>query len=506
MEDLQLTIEFKKADTLRDLFPKEGIYNHVSLKIIGRFGEDDIRFLSGYSSDYYIDEDIAEVFYYPQDVRWKTIDLDLSEIKPEDLRIRSLNEIKALRSIILPIGYESVEWCLYCGEANDTTSSLVVSEGTKTIDKDSFYGWEMLKNVRLPSTLEKIAPGAFVGCNLLQSFEFPEGSEHFMICDGVLFSPDKTILIAFPPGLEIEKYEIPQGTTLIAERAFKQNPFIKEIKIPKTVVNIQAYAFEACSSLEKIEVDSANPIYYSKDGILFERSRAVLIPREDINCNRHSNVMICIPAAFDRPRIRIKESFLEAKCFSGCKNIKTIIYDCGFYSHRIDGAFDNCPEIEEISLTNVEILPRLIDCQKLKKLNIEGKFLGDLDDAIVRNEEVKEVNIKNCSDYYTIDGVVFNKDHELIYYPPAKEDKKYVVPKDTLAIGFWVFNHNPHLRTVVLPSSFDLRKLKEEWLIDDDSDNDQSFTYHPFCEADVIICLDGGKDTSTSEDEEGTHR
>ena len=505
MEDLQLTIELKKADTLRELFPKEGIYNHVSLTLIGKMGDDDFNFLCGYSKNLKIDEDTGEFLYIREIFMWNTIDLNLSKTDPDSFNAHKITEIPELRDLVLPIGYKEVHIYKFSWE-NDTTRSIVISEGSKEIKEDSFIKWKSLEKVSFPSSLEKIAPEAFVGCNLLQSFEFPEGSEHFMICDGVLFSPDKTILIAFPPGLEIEKYEIPQGTTLIAERAFKQNPFIKEITIPKTVVNIQAYAFEACSSLEKIEVDSANPIYYSKDGILFERSRAVLIPHEEINCNRHSDVMICIPAAFDRPRIRIKKSFLEAKCFSGCKNIKTVTYDCGFYSHRIDGAFDNCPEIEEISLTNVEILPRLIGCQKLKKLNIEGKFLGNLYDAIIKNDELKEVNINNCSDYYTIDGVVFNKDHELIYYPTEKKDEKYVVPKDTHAIGFWVFNHNPHLRTVVLPSSFDLRKLKEEWLIDDDSDNDQSFTYHPFCEADVIICLDGGKDTSTSEDEEGTHR
>lgn len=478
MKDLQFTIDLKEKDTLREQFPQEGVYNHVSLKLIGRLGDGDIRFLSGYSADYELDEDTSEIIYHQEKLRWNTLDLDLSEINPDDLKTRELNEIKTLRSIILPKGYESVEWRYFWGDTNNTTSSLAVSEGTKAIAKDSFNGWGLLKNVRLPSTLEELAPEAFVGCRSLQSFDFPEGSEHFVICDNVLFSQDKSILIAFPPGLRIEKYEIPQGTTLVAERAFKQNPYIEEIVIPASVVRIQDYAFENCASLEKIDVDSANPIYYSRHGVLLEKGVPVLVPYQDIYFNERRNKMLCVPAAIDRTKLNIKNILLAAKCFSGCKNIKTISYNGGNYSHRIDGAFDNCSDVEEISLTNVEVLPRLIDCQKLKKLNIEGNFVGRLDYSIDRNGVLREINIKNCADYYSNNGVVFSKEHELIYYPPEKEDEKYEVPENTLAIFCGVFDYNKYLQTVVLPSSINLEHLKEKWLIDEVSNNCQNFTFH----------------------------
>lgn len=490
MKDLQLTIDLNIIDTLRDKFPQDEFYNHVSLKLIGRLGDEDIRFLSGYSSFYDIDENTYDIIYHQEKLRWNTLDLDLSEVDPEDLKTRSLIEIKA-GSIILPKGYEGNDFCYYFRETNNSISSLEVSEGTKGIAKNSFNGWEMLKNVKLPSTLEEIAPEAFVDCHSLSSFDFPKGSEHFAICDNVLFSPDKTILIAFPPGLRIDRYEIPKGTTLVAERAFKQNPYIKEITIPASVVRIQDYAFENCANLEKIEVDSANPLYYSRHGILLEKDVPVLVPYQDIYFYERRNKILCVPSAIARTNLTIRKALLTAKCFSGCKNIKTISYDCGDYSHRIDGAFDNCQEVEEINLNNVEVLPRLIDCQKLKKLNIEGNFVGRLDYSIVRNDELVEVNIKNCSDFYSNEGVVYNKDHELIYYPPAKEDKKYEAPKDTISIASGVFAFNPYLRTVILPSSFDLVKLKKKWYIDDDSNDDQSFVYHLLCGTDVEIRLEG---------------
>ena len=506
MENLQMTIELKVIDTLREKFPQHGFYNHVSLKLIGKIGDEDIRFLSGYSGHYDVDMDTEEIIYYPEKLRWNTLDLDLSEINPDKSYISSLNEIKALRTLILPKGYEGDKLCCYFREANNSISSLAISEGTKTIVKNSFNGWEMLKNVRLPSTLEEIAPETFVGCSSLQSFVFPEGSEHFMVCDGVLFSSDKTILIAFPPGLRIEKYEIPRGTTLIAERAFKQNPYIKEIVIPASVVRIQDFAFENCASLEKIDVDSANPIYYSRHGILLEKGVPVLVPYQDIYFKERRNKILCVPAAIDRTKLNIKNTLLAAKCFSGCKIIKTISYNCGNYSHRIDGAFDNCPEVEEINLTNVDVLPRLIDCQKLKKLTIEGDFAGSLNDSIGRNEELKEVNINKSRDYHTINGVVFNKNHELIFYPPAKEDGKYDLPKDTIIINPRVFGNNPYLRTVILPASFNLSKLKKKWHIDGDMDNDQSFIYHSYRGNDIEIRLEDVKASPSPKTKKVKHK
>jgi hypothetical protein len=50
MNNLQLTIDLKDKDTLRYRFPQERSFDHVSLKLTGQIGEDDIRFLNGYSS------------------------------------------------------------------------------------------------------------------------------------------------------------------------------------------------------------------------------------------------------------------------------------------------------------------------------------------------------------------------------------------------------------------------------------------------------------------------
>ena len=462
MDNLQLTIDLKVKDTLRKQFPKEGFYDNVSLKLVGQIGDDDIRFLSGYSSEEYFDEDLGCFEYLSDSVRWKSLDLDISEAFPDDgLNLNDLREVKTLRSIILSNGLEHVSWWYLLDDANITTSSLVVSEGTKTINNDSFCKWKNLNDVSLPSTLEKISPDSFVGCNSLQAFNFPKGSQHFVVCNGVLFSSDKRILIAFPPALKIEKYEIPEGTTVIAERAFKQNPYLEEIVIPASVVRIQDFAFENCASLEWIGVHSENHFYYSRHGILYENDVPALDFDHDEYSHSHLDRIICVPAALNIYELSLDNVLLAPRCFSGCRNIKSIKYEHCF--HRIDGAFDGKNDIKEISFCLIDVLPRFYDCQALKKLNIRGSFSGELRRSIPSSKNLQEINLEDNEDYVTVDGVVFTSDWELIFYPPQKKDKKYIAPEKIKSITWHAFMYNPFLREVKLPSSFDLEKLKIDW-------------------------------------------
>ncbi len=490
MDNLHLTIDLKAKDTLRGQFPQEKSSNHISLKLIGRLGDDDIRFLSGYSTDAYVDDDTGEVLYYPQKSQWKTIDLDISEVNPENLKLSDLNEIKGLRSIILPNGLEHVSWWYLLDDANINTSSLVVSEGTKTISNDSFCNWKILNNVSLPSTLTKISPDAFVGCDSLQTFNFPKGSQYFVVCDGVLFSSDKKILIAFPPALKIEKYEIPEGTSVIAERAFKQNSYLEEIVIPASVVRIQDFAFENCASLEWIGVHSENHFYYSRHGILYEKDVPALDFDHDEYSHSHLDKIICVPAALNKNELSLNNVLLAPRCFSGCRNIKSIKYEHCF--HRIDCAFDGKNDIEEISFCLISVLPNFYDCQALKKLNIIGSFSGELGRSIPSSKNLQEINLEDNEDYIIVDGVVFTRDWELIFYPPQKKDKKYNAPQKVKSIRWNAFEFNPFLRDVKLPPSFDLEKLKHEWIDAKSIDGSTDVSIETICNTNVRLSLTSG--------------
>lgn len=92
-------------------------------------------------------------------------------------------------------------------------------------------------------------------------------------------------------GLVITKYEGGASSLVIPEQVdgkpvteidlkvfyyLTDNP-IQEVRIPKTITRIGFFNFAACPSLRNICVDEENPVFSSKNGILFNKNQTVLI-------------------------------------------------------------------------------------------------------------------------------------------------------------------------------------------------------------------------------------
>ena len=70
---------------------------------------------------------------------------------------------------------------------------------------------------------------------------------------------------------------LPDGVTTIERYAFADCPTLQKISIPKTVKTIGELAFAKCTVLSQINVDSANTVYSSSDGVLFNKNKTQLI-------------------------------------------------------------------------------------------------------------------------------------------------------------------------------------------------------------------------------------
>ncbi len=89
---------------------------------------------------------------------------------------------------------------------------------------------------------------------------------------GVTSIEDGTISICS----NLSNIVLPEGLTSIG-RTFGGINKLKSIYIPASVTNIGRWAFEGCSGLEEINVDSENTVYSSKDGVLFNKAKTILL-------------------------------------------------------------------------------------------------------------------------------------------------------------------------------------------------------------------------------------
>ncbi|MBP5621938.1 MAG: leucine-rich repeat domain-containing protein, partial [Thermoguttaceae bacterium] len=117
--------------------------------------------------------------------------------------------------------------------------------------------------------------------------------------DGVLFSEDGKTLIRYPEDKEGEVYFIPEGVETIGENAFKNSSVLsivipegtatigdgafaqcrrlETVVFPKSLVSLGESAFCDVDALSSVEVAEGNPVFQSKDGILYSKDGKTLI-------------------------------------------------------------------------------------------------------------------------------------------------------------------------------------------------------------------------------------
>ena len=101
--------------------------------------------------------------------------------------------------------------------------------------------------------------------------------------------------------------------TCIGVDAFKYCTSLTSVTIPGSVAIIEYAAFENCSLLSTINVDSTNKYYCSVDGVLF---------------NKDKTTLICYPAGKIAPSYKIPDSVtsIRAGAFAYCYALTNVYY------------------------------------------------------------------------------------------------------------------------------------------------------------------------------------
>lgn len=121
------------------------------------------------------------------------------------------------------------------------------------ISLDAFFNCTKMEEIFIPSNITSIFQrGQFSGCSSLRSITVDEGSTSFKSVDGVLYSKDGKTLICYPEAKADKTFDIPQGTEVIAEHAFSNNPYIVNINIPDSVTKI--FEISYCTALESLVI------------------------------------------------------------------------------------------------------------------------------------------------------------------------------------------------------------------------------------------------------------
>ena len=212
--------------------------------------------------------------------------------------------------------------------------SITIPDGVKEIGYAAFSECAGLVSVKIPDNVTKIGESAFINCANLTKIDVTAGNKYYSSANGVLFNKDKSEIICYPAGIKNVGYSIPDGVTVIRDRAFNKCISLNSITIPKSVQDIDTYSFFGCTSLEAINVAASNKNYADVNGILFSKDKTKIVcypaNKKNMSYSIPVSVKVVGVAAFRDciylKGITIPDSVtnIEHHAFSNCKSLKSI--------------------------------------------------------------------------------------------------------------------------------------------------------------------------------------
>ncbi len=120
---------------------------------------------------------------------------------------------------------------------------ITVPEGVVSVGPYCFINSPELETLDLPSTLVSTDVWDVYQCTKLRSINVSGGNPNYTSEDGVLFSKNKDVLIAFPPAFDGNEYVVPATVREIRSPAFAFSK-IKKISMPDSIEKVFGNAFE----------------------------------------------------------------------------------------------------------------------------------------------------------------------------------------------------------------------------------------------------------------------
>lgn len=124
--------------------------------------------------------------------------------------------------------------------------SVNIPSGAESLGYWAFGDCISLTEMNIPASVAEMGESPFGGCSGLENITVDSANKYFCSIDGVMFSKDKTAIIAYPGGRTNTKYIIPETVTVIENSAFRSCYNLEEVVIPDGVTRVGDGAFAFC--------------------------------------------------------------------------------------------------------------------------------------------------------------------------------------------------------------------------------------------------------------------
>lgn len=269
----------------------------------------------------------------------------------------------------------------YIGDETNATIPAKINGLTVTTIGKNAFAQTGLGCLHIPASITDIKPNAFKFSGF-NKIEVDKNNLNYTSINGVLFSKDKNVLLAYPKENSATSYIIPDGVKIIESTAFMGTSNLNSIVIPDGVTTIKENAFYLCSNLKNVSIPTS----------------VKSIGRDAFDFS------VCS---------KVNNGYYIGNCLIGTDN-------------EINGNFtikDGTRLVADSALRGIDNLGNI-------SIPASVEIIGDCAFLNFSSESLKNITVANENKYFSSEnGVLFNKNKtELLCYPCGKKETTYTVP------------------------------------------------------------------------------
>lgn len=166
----------------------------------------------------------------------------------------------------------------YPGAAREDDTTLSMPEGVAGFSRNPFYCAPYLTALKFPASfaIDGDLNNHLQSCAALAEISVAEDNRTFCSDNGVLYSKDKTTLIAYPREKPDRQFAIPASVSTLRYRALSNQKCLHKVTIGPSVTDMSA-CFTGCRELQTIEIAKGNNNFAIKGGVLYTKSLDTLL-------------------------------------------------------------------------------------------------------------------------------------------------------------------------------------------------------------------------------------
>lgn len=191
-----------------------------------------------------------------------------------ELSACSFRGCTSLREVVLPHGLRTLGFLAF--EGCRSLETIEIPPRVEQIEAGAFRQCSGLRRIRIPDSVQFLDASAFRGCLSLRSVEAAENHPVYASMKGLLYTRGISTLVCTPGCFDETVCVLPEGLKTISPWTFCEVRGLHTVVVPSTVSVISEMSFYGVGDLRRIEVESGNPRYTSRDGILCSQSGVVL--------------------------------------------------------------------------------------------------------------------------------------------------------------------------------------------------------------------------------------